>query len=42
MERPWGFLPPLAVDEAAAYWRSVAAAIAAGARILAVARGEGE
>jgi acetyltransferase len=36
-----GFLPPLAIDEAAAYWRSVAAAIAAGARILAVARGEG-
>ncbi len=33
-----GFLPPLTVDEAAAYWHGVIAAVAAGERLLLVAR----
>jgi acetyltransferase len=33
-----GFLPPLAVAEAAAYWRSVAAAVAGGSCVLFAAR----
>jgi acetyltransferase len=36
-----GFLPPLAVDEGMAYWRTVLAAIQDGSRILVVARDEG-
>ena len=36
-----GFLPPLSADEAAAYWDSVAAAIAGGGRRLWIARGAG-
>jgi ribosomal protein S18 acetylase RimI-like enzyme len=32
-----GFLPPLALDEASAYWRGVADAIAEGSRVLLVA-----
>jgi ribosomal protein S18 acetylase RimI-like enzyme len=33
-----GFLPPLGVDEACAYWRGVAAAVAASERLLLIAR----
>jgi GNAT superfamily N-acetyltransferase len=36
-----GFLPPLGRDEAAAYWASVADALAAGSRMLLVARRAG-
>jgi ribosomal protein S18 acetylase RimI-like enzyme len=35
-----GFMPPLAADEATAYWRSVVAAVETGARIIAIARGD--
>jgi acetyltransferase len=34
-----GFLPPLAAEEAAAYWDAVAAAVADGSRLVLVARG---
>jgi ribosomal protein S18 acetylase RimI-like enzyme len=34
-----GFLPPLRADEAAAYWRGVAAAVPSGGRRLWIARG---
>ena len=36
-----GFLPPLAEDEARAYWQDVVAAIGAGSRVLLVARQDG-
>jgi acetyltransferase len=36
-----GFLPPLSAAEAADYWRSVADALAAGGRVLPVARAPG-
>jgi ribosomal protein S18 acetylase RimI-like enzyme len=37
-----GFLPPLAADEAAAYWQGVAAALRDGSRVLLVARRPGQ
>jgi ribosomal protein S18 acetylase RimI-like enzyme len=33
-----GFLPPVSVDEATAYWRSVADAVGEGSRVLLIAR----